>query len=74
VSSDDSTERKGPHYWLGREGEGPLEKVAIEARDGGYKITSNSDDPVIEYDRAKYKIERDPASTEQVERFKLVRK
>lgn len=53
---------------------GTFQGVKIKSRDGGYCITSERDHPVIEYDRTRYRLERDPSSTERIERFKIIPK
>ena len=53
---------------------GQYQGVRIKARDGGYAIESMRDHPVIDYDRRRYRLERDPASSEQVERFRIIPK
>lgn len=47
--------------------------VRIYKSDGGYSVETNRDHPVIEYDRTKFRIERDPSSGERFERFRIVR-
>lgn len=53
---------------------GQFEGVRIRERSGGYQIESKRDFPTVEYDRTKFRLERDPASTEQTERFRIVPK
>lgn len=64
------SENNGPHIDVFPE----AGHVVIRARDGGYSVETNRDHPVIEYDRTRYKLERDSTSTEQMERFRIVPK
>jgi hypothetical protein len=52
---------------------GPADGAVITG--DGFSIKSERDgETSVEYDRSKFRIERDPSSTEQIERFKFVRK
>jgi hypothetical protein len=47
----------------------------VRITEDGFTVCSDRDgETSVEYDRRKYRIERDPKSDEQVEKFKLVRK
>lgn len=53
---------------------GQFQRVVIREQSGGYQIESSRDHPVVEYDRSRFRLERDPASNEQMERFRIVPK
>lgn len=59
---------------------GEMDKVTQGDGENGYLITTGRNEhgsdeaPLIEYDRNKYRIERDAASTEQREIFRIVKR
>lgn len=54
---------------------GPYSGTTIHDGKGGYRIQADAGEhPVVTYDRNKYRLERDPSSTEQIEKFKIVPK
>lgn len=69
-------EPHGPDVSIHERPLGHYQGVSIADPDGGYKIESHRDDPVIEYDKSKYRIVPQPQSGdgENIERFKFVRK